>query len=93
MHGYCISEDSEHGLRLFHMGSLEHLVIRLAPSTSPFGLNFSIFKLHTDFINFGTFPNTFSMSMRHFKIGRGWKVRGQRGHVHPTTIVVVAAVA
>jgi hypothetical protein len=41
------------------MGSLEHLVARLAPSTSPSGLNFSIFKLHTDFINFGTFSNTF----------------------------------
>ena len=33
------------------------------------------------------------MSMRHFKIGRGQKVRGQRGHVRPTTIVVVVAVA
>jgi hypothetical protein len=32
------------------------------------------------------------MSMRHFKIGRGRKVRGQRGHVCPTTIVVVVAV-
>ncbi len=31
--------------------------------------------------------------MRHFKIGWGWKVRGQRGHVRPTTIVVVVAVA
>jgi hypothetical protein len=41
------------------MGSLEHLVARLAPSTSPSGLNFSFFKLHTNFINFGTFPNTF----------------------------------
>jgi hypothetical protein len=41
------------------MGSLEHLVARLAPSTSPSSLNFSIFKLHTNFINFGTFPNTF----------------------------------
>jgi hypothetical protein len=30
--------------------------------------------------------------MRHFKIGRGWKVRGQIGHVRPTTIVVVVAV-
>ncbi len=41
------------------MGSLEHLVARLAPSTSPSGLNFSIFKLHTDFINCGTFPKYF----------------------------------
>jgi hypothetical protein len=40
------------------MGSLEHLVARLAPSKSPSNLNFPIFKLHTDFINFGTFPNT-----------------------------------
>ncbi len=32
------------------------------------------------------------MSMRHFKIGRGQKVRGQRGHVCPTTIVVKVAV-
>ncbi len=31
--------------------------------------------------------------MRHFKIGWGWKVRGQRGHVRPTIIVVVVAVA
>ncbi len=31
--------------------------------------------------------------MRHFKIGRGQKVRGQKGHVRPTTIVVVVAVA
>ncbi len=33
------------------------------------------------------------MSMRHFKIGRGQKVRGQREHVHSTTIVDVVAVA
>ncbi len=31
--------------------------------------------------------------MRHFKIGQGRKVRGQRGHVHSTTIVVVVAVS
>jgi hypothetical protein len=31
--------------------------------------------------------------MRHFKIGQGRKVRGQKGHVYPTTIVVVVAVA
>ncbi len=31
--------------------------------------------------------------MRHFKIGQGWKVRGQQGHVRPTTIVVVVVVA
>jgi hypothetical protein len=31
--------------------------------------------------------------MRHFKIGWGRKVRGQRGHVCATTIVVVVAVA
>jgi hypothetical protein len=31
--------------------------------------------------------------MRHFKIGRGQKVRGQRGHVRPTTIIVVVTVA
>ena len=31
--------------------------------------------------------------MRHFKIGRGRKVRRQRGQVRPTTIVVVVAVA
>jgi hypothetical protein len=35
------------------MGSLEHLVARLAPSTSPFSLNFSIFKLHTDLLILG----------------------------------------
>ncbi len=29
--------------------------------------------------------------MRHFKIGWGQKVRGQRGHVCPTTIIVVVA--
>jgi hypothetical protein len=37
------------------------------------------------------------MSMRNFKIGRGWKVRrkarGQKGHVHPTTIIKEVAVA
>jgi hypothetical protein len=35
--------------------------------------------------------------MRNFKIGRGWKVRrkarGQKGHVHPTTIIKGVAVA
>jgi hypothetical protein len=37
------------------------------------------------------------MSMRNFKIGRGWKVRRksrvQQGHVHPTTIIKGVAVA
>ncbi len=59
MHGYCILEDSEHGLRLLFHGQSWTSGCQIGTMHISIQPDFSIFKLHTDFINFWDIPQYF----------------------------------